>query len=105
MLKVIQVMQEIFSGKFLTRDVIKAQYKLLGLIAGLIFLYIWCGFGAQRQYHRLTQLNKELEDARFIQMTLHGELVKQTRQSAVAAQLRAVGSELRESTNAVVKIP
>lgn len=96
--------QEVLNGNFLTRDFFKSQYKLLLLIAGLIFLYVWAGFAAQKQHHKLTTLKKELEDARFTQLTIRTELLNQTRQSEVSKTLKERGSEVKESNVPVIYI-
>lgn len=95
--------QEILSGEFLIRDWFKKQYKLLLLISGLVFLYIFLGFQAQRQHHRLTELRHELQDKRFEQLSAESELTEYTRQSAVTRELKARGSQLKENQKPVIR--
>ncbi len=97
-------LQEILNGDFLTRAWVKKQYRLILLICGLIFLYILSDFSAQRQHNRLTQTERELQDARFIYQTLHAELVEQTRQSSISATLQERGSSVKENTRPVIRI-
>ena len=97
-------LQEVLNGDFLTRAWFKKQYRLILLICGLIFLYILSDFSAQRQHNRLTQTEKELQDARFVYQTLHATLVEQTRQSSVAATLKERGSNIQENTRPVTRI-
>jgi len=97
-------LQEILNGDFLTRDWFRKQYALLILIAGLTFLYIFFGFQAQRQQHRLAGLQKELQEKHFEQLTVEAELTERTRQSAMSSELRARGSELKENKRPVIRL-
>jgi len=98
-------LQEILNGDFLTRDWFRKQYVLLILIAGLTFLYIFFGFQAQRQQHRLTGLQKELQSKHFEQLTIEAELTERTRQSTMSRELNAMGSELKTNQQPVIHIP
>jgi len=97
--------QEVLSGEFLTRQWFHKQYALFFLIGALVFLYIFFGFQAQRQQHRLTGLKKELQTKHFEQLTIESELTEQTRQSTMSKQLRENGSTLKENTKPVIHIP
>lgn len=98
-------LQDVLNGEFLTREWFKKQYGLILLICGLIFLYIFLGFQAQRQHHRLTDLQKELQDKHFEQLTIEAQLTEQTRQSAVTRELNARGSQVKENKKPVIHIP
>ncbi|MCQ2311075.1 MAG: hypothetical protein MJZ64_04925 [Paludibacteraceae bacterium] len=95
-------LQEILNGEFLIRDWFKKQYGLILLISGLIFIYIFMGFQAQRQQHRLTKLQKELQGKHFEQLTIEAELTERTRQSSMSRQLKEHGSELKENQKPVI---
>lgn len=97
--------QELMSGEFLIRDWVKQQYALLILIGLLVFLYIFFGFQAQRQQHHLTRLQKEWQAKHFEQLTIEAELTERTRQSAIARELNAVGSELKTNKKPVIFLP
>ncbi len=96
--------QEILNGEFLTREWFKKQYKLMLLISGLVFVYIFLGFQAQRQHHRLTHLQKELQDKRFEQLTIETELTEKTKQSAITRELNRNGSMLKENQKPVIRL-
>lgn len=97
-------LKDIFSGDILAQEWFKKQYKLIFLICGLLFVYIYLGYQAERQQHRLNMLNKELQDAYFTKQTLNAQMMTQTRQSAIANSLAEKGSKLKESHQAAIKI-
>lgn len=92
------------NGDKLRSRQLREQYPLIGLIAGLIFLYILTGYQAAKQQHRLTDTKKEMLDAKFRYMTISAELTNATRQSQVAERLRQQGSTLQENTLPPTKI-
>jgi uncharacterized membrane-anchored protein YhcB (DUF1043 family) len=92
------------NGDKLRSRQLREQYPLIGLIVGLIFLYILTGYQAAKQQHRLTDTKKEMLDAKFRYMTISAELTNATRQSQVAERLRQQGSTLQENTLPPTKI-
>lgn len=96
--------KEILSGDILKRGWFRRQYKLVLLVAALIFVYIYAGYRSQRQQKHLSDLQRELQDAHFEQLTVNAQLVEQTRQSAVAAELKARGSDVCESNTPPTRI-
>ncbi len=96
--------KDIFSGEILTKEWVKKQYRLIGLICALLFGYIYFGYQSERQQNRLNQLNKELQDAYFTKQTINAQVMTQTRQSSVAKRLEEKGSKLKESHVAAIKI-
>ena len=82
----------------------REQYPLIGLIAGLIFIYILTGYQSAKQQHRLTDTKKEMLDAKFRYMTISAQLTDATRQSQVIEELRANGSTLQENTVPPTKV-
>ena len=83
---------------------LREQYPLIGLIVGLIFLYILTGYQSAKQQNRLTDTKKEMLDAKFRYMTISAELTNATRQSQVAERLREQGSSLQENRIPPTKI-
>lgn len=96
--------QSWLNGDKLRSQKIREQYPLIGLIVGLIFLYILTGYQAAKQQHRLTDTKLEMLDAKFRYMTINAQLTNTTRQSQVIEALRANGSKLGENTVPPVKI-
>lgn len=82
----------------------REQYPLIGLIAGLIFIYILTGYQAVKQQHRLTDTKKEMLDAKFRYMTISAQLTNTTRLSQVAEALKTMESPLQENTVPPTKI-
>ena len=96
--------QSWLNGDKLRSQKIREQYPLIGLIVGLIFLYILAGYQSAKQQHRLTDTKKEMLDAKFKYMTISAQLTNMTRQSQVIQALREQGSSLQENTVPPVKI-
>jgi len=96
--------QSWLNGDKLRSQKIREQYPLIGLIVGLIFLYILTGYQAAKQQHRLTDTKKEMLDAKFRYMTISAQLTNTTRQSQILDALKQNGSKLQENTIPPVKI-
>ena len=97
-------LKDIFSRDILTQQWVQKQYRLIFLICGLLFAYIYFGYQSERQQNRLNQLNKELQDAYFTKQTLNAQVMTQTRQSSIAKRLEEKGSNIKESHVAAIKI-
>ena len=89
--------QSWLNGDKLRSQKIREQYPLIGLIVGLVFLYILTGYQSAKQQHRLTDTKKEMLDAKFRYMTISAQLTNSTRQSQVIEVLKVNGSELQEN--------
>ncbi len=96
--------QSWLNGDMLRSQKIREQYPLIGLIVGLVFLYILTGYQSAKQQHRLTDTKKEMLDAKFRYMTISAQLTNSTRQSQVIEVLKVNGSELQENRVAPVKV-
>ena len=97
-------LKDILSGDILAKQWFKQQYKLILLSGGLIFIYIYNGYLGERQQYHLSNLKKELQDAQFVKQTLHAQVMNNTRQSYIAAELSARGSKVKESRRAATRI-
>ena len=89
--------QSWLNGDKLRSKRLREQYPLIGLIVGLIFLYILTGYQAAKQQHRLTDTKKEMLDAKFRYMTISAQLTNSTRQSQIAEALKENGSKMQEN--------
>ena len=96
--------QSWLNGDRLRSQKIKEQYPLIGLIVGLIFLYILTGYQSIKQQHRLTDTKKEMLDAKFRYMTISAQLTNATRQSQIIEALNEKGSTLQENRIPPVKV-
>ena len=96
--------QSWLNGDVLRSKAIREQYPLIGLIVVLVFVYIFMGYQAARQQHRLTDTKKEMLDAKFRYMTISAQLTNTTRQSQVIEALQINGSALQENRIPPTKI-
>ncbi len=96
--------QSWLNGDKLRSERFKEQYPLIGLIVGLVFLYILAGYQAAEQQKCLTDTKNEMLDAKFRYMTISAQLTNTTRQSNIIEALHACGSSLQENTKPPTKI-
>lgn len=96
--------QSWLNGDKLRSQKIREQYPLIGLIVGLVFLYILTGYQSAKQQHRLTDTKKEMLDAKFRYMTISAQLTNSTRQSQVIEVLKENESEVQENRIPPVKV-
>ncbi len=96
--------KDILSGDVLSHGWFKQQYKVILLISGLIFMYIYSGYQSQRQQRVLSDLQKELQDVQLTQLTLNTELMNKSRQSSVARMLKEKGSTVKETNKPATRI-
>lgn len=96
--------QSWLNGDKLRSKKIREQYPLIGLIVGLLFVYILTGYQAVKQQHRLTDTKKEMLDAKFRYMTISAQLTDETKQSKIISALKAQGSALQENRIPPTKI-
>lgn len=97
-------LQSFLNGDIVRHESIKKQYPLLGLLLGLVFIYILFGYISEAQQHQLSDIKKEVKDLRFRYLTISAELMQSTRQSRVASLLKEQGSDLKENTTPVTLI-
>ena len=97
-------LKEILTGNVLSHGWFKRQYKLILLICGLIFLYIYGGYQSQCQRRILNELQKELKDVQMTQLTVNSKLMEKTRQSSIVKLLKDKDSKIKESTTPAIRI-
>ena len=91
-------LQEILSGNIFTREFFRKQYKLLLLIAALLFVYMYNGFQCQRQDRQIQSLEQQIKDARYELLDLSAEYTEITRPSTLNRTLQEQNSKVKEST-------
>lgn len=96
--------QQLLNGDIFRSSGVRKQYKLVLLIVGLVFIYIFAGYHADKQQRRLTDTKREVRDLKFQYLTVSAEYMQTTRQSAISKQLQERGSLLRENTKPVILI-
>lgn len=100
----IKKIQSWLSGEQLRSDFLRKQYKLLALIAGLLFLYILAGYNSMKQQRRLSDLKREVKIAKFEYLTISAELAEKSRQSKIVDRLHDTGDKLQENRTPVIQI-
>jgi hypothetical protein len=96
--------KEVLSGNVLGNAWLRRQYKIILLISGLIFVYIYCEYKSQRQRRELNELKKELSDTQMRKKYASIELMSVSRRSTIINMLEAKGSDLKESTTPAIRI-
>ena len=96
--------KKVLSGDILTESWLKRQYKLIALISVLIFIYIHSGYKAQCQQKELNEAQKELQDVKFVQLTINAELMATTRQSSITNLLEQKGSKVKPNNKPAIRI-
>lgn len=100
----VKKIQSWLSGEQLRSDFIRKQYKLLALIAGLFFIYIFAGYNSMKQQRRLSDLKNEVKTAKFEYLTISAELAEQTRQSKIGDKIEEEGRRIKENREPVIMI-
>jgi Na+-transporting NADH:ubiquinone oxidoreductase subunit NqrC len=96
--------KEVLSGDILTKSWLQRQYKVILLISVLIFMYIYSGLRCQQQQQTLSYLQKELNDAKLVQLSLKAELMDKTRQSSITKMLSEQQSEVKPSKTPPIRV-
>ncbi|MBR1922774.1 MAG: hypothetical protein IJ838_03360 [Paludibacteraceae bacterium] len=97
-------LQEVLNGSIFTRAWFRRQYKLLGLIVLLLFLYVYAGYQAEKQHKQLGDLQGKLKKSRYELLTLQADLTDMTRQSSIAEELKKRNSPLRENKKPAIQL-
>lgn len=92
------------NGEILRSGWLRKQYKLIGLIVLLTFIYILGGYHSMQQHHHLTDLKNEAKDAKFEYLTIAAERAEATRQSQIYEALKDKGSNLRDSKQPAILV-
>lgn len=96
--------QHWLSGEIFRSERVKQQYPLIGLILALVFVYILGGYNSDRQQRQLSDIKREVRDLKYEYLTIRAQLVDMTRPSAVAAELKERGSQLKENQEPVIYV-
>ena len=88
---------------FLNSDLILGNLKMVGFLAGLAVLYIANSHYAERNVRRIQVLQKEIHELRWRYTSIQAEIMYNSRQSALAQQLREQGLRpLRDQPKKIV---
>lgn len=80
--------KKILGGEFLTARLVRRQIWLILLIVGFTIIYISNRYSCDRQRIEISNLTKELEEAKFKAMSAASELTEISRESNVLEMLR-----------------
>lgn len=100
----VKKIQSWLSGEKLRSEAFRKQYKLIGLIAVLLFVYILTGYNSMKQQRHLSDLKREVKMAKFEYLTISAELAEKTRQSKIHDQLQSQSSKLQENRTPIIQI-
>lgn len=86
--------RDVLNGNILTKRFIRKQYPLLILLAVLSIFYIDNRYTSEKQITRVTDLKKNIQDAKYESLTISAELMEITRLSNIISLLRSKGMDL-----------
>ena len=97
-------LRDVLNGDIFTKKIIQKQYRLLILIAVLVFFYVDNRYSCESQIAKQVKLKKEIQDVKYESMTISADLMKLSRQSSVIKMVKDKGLEIEESPVAPVFI-
>lgn len=92
------------NGQIFTLKMIQRQYLLMGLLVLLSIVHIDNRYASEKEITRINQLNKQIQDARYQNLTLSAELEEICRRSNIERLIREKGMNLRTGINPPVVI-
>lgn len=96
--------RSLMSGEMFRKEQFSKHYRLLGLLAVYAMVYITAGYQSARQQHELSDLKKDVRDAKFEYLTVTSQRVDVTRQSQIVQMLSERDSKLKENRKPLVQI-
>lgn len=96
--------RDFINGNILNKRFIRKQYKLLLMVAVLLFLYINNRYYCEKQIEERVQLKKELQDVKYESLTISAELTKLSRRTYVLNYINSKGINLKESPVAPIVV-
>ncbi len=97
-------LRDILNGNVLTRRFIRRQYLLLGLLVGITIFYNDNRYESEKQITRISELRKQIQDAKYERLTISAELVEITRRSSIERLLQEKGIPLTTGTQPPIVI-
>lgn len=86
--------RDILNGNILTKQVIRKQFPLLVMLVLLALLYIDNRYASERQLRASYELQKQIQDAKYVSLSISADLMDITRQSNITTLLKEKGLEL-----------
>jgi hypothetical protein len=90
--------RDLLSGNILTAPFFRKQLMLFILLCGIAVFYIDNRFTCEQQIATINRLEEQLTNAKYEALTTSSTLTQLSRQSQVAAMIKAKGMDLHEST-------
>jgi hypothetical protein len=87
--------RDIINGDILTKNFLRKQYALIGLIAFLTFMYVDNRFYCETQMSRVIELKKKIKDVKYESLTVSAQLMEISRQSSILKLLNEKGLDLK----------
>lgn len=97
-------LRDVLNGNVLTRRFIRKQYLLLGLLVVIAIFYNDNRYSSEKQITRISELKKQIQDAKYESLTISAELVEITRRSSIEQLLKEKGLPLTTGTNPPIVI-
>ena len=86
--------KDVITGTVFTKNFLKKQYPLLIMIVILTIIYTDNRYASEKQITRITELKKQVKDAKYESLTISANLMEISRQSNISALLEAKGIKL-----------
>ncbi len=88
--------RDVLTGNFLTKQFFRRQLKLLLLLVAFSVFYIDNRYASERQQLEGLDLEKKIQDAKYLSLTISAELMETTRQSNVLRMVEEAGLNLKQ---------
>jgi hypothetical protein len=89
--------RDFVNGNIFVKKFFRKQYPLLIMIAILLFVYVDNRYYCEQQTKRKVQLETELQDLKYENLTISADLMRLNRQSNVERMINERGIEVKES--------
>ncbi len=88
--------KDVLNGNILTKQFFRRQAKLLLLLVAFSIFYIDNRYASERQQLLGLDLEKKIQDAKYLSLTISAELMETTRQSNILKMVEEAGLELKQ---------
>lgn len=90
-------LKDVLNGNIFTKQIIRRQYKLLLLLVIFSVVYIDNRYASERQQLESLDLQKKIQDAKYLSLTISAELMDITRQSNILTMVDSAHLELKQA--------
>lgn len=89
--------QDVFTGRFLLRDVVKRQWGVILVVVVILFCHIGLRFSCEEQVKQIDKLKFQLEDVKLEALSRSSDLLGMSKQSQVKMMVAERDSSLLPS--------